>query len=189
MTSIIRKWIPGLLASIPINLQPREKLIITAGGLALALILLSQLVVFPIVDHRTRLKNMIKSQSEALVDIQRLKSEYDQLTTASRRNELQLKQRQPGFNLYSFLESLAGRSGITRIGSMKPSNPAVKNSPYKISMVEMRIDGLTNDQMVAFLHEIETSKQMVWIKAISITREETKASLINMNLKVETIER
>lgn len=189
MKHIFRKYFSALPFSVPLNLQPREKMIVLIGCVALVVILLLQLAVFPILDRRSNLQKMIATQSRALIDIQLLKMEYDTLTVNNKINEQLLKQRRPNFNLYSFLESLAGRSGITRIGSMKPSTPSTKNSPYKLSMVEMRIDGLTNDQMVAFLHGIETSKQMVWVKAVSITREEKKEGLINMNLKVETIER
>ena len=189
MKPYFKKLFSALPFPLPMNMQPRERMIVLVGAVALVIILLLQIAVFPILDRRSHLQKMIATQSEALLDIQLLKMEYDELTAGNTLNEQLLKQRKPGFNLYSFLESLAGRSGITRIGSMKPSTPSTKNSPYKLSMVEMRIDGLTNEQMVAFLHGIETSEQMVWIKGVSITRDEKTDGLINMNLKVETIER
>jgi hypothetical protein len=39
------------------------------------------------------------------------------------------------------------------------------------------------------LYGIETSDQLVWIKGISISREEKKGSLINTVLQVETMQR
>lgn len=158
------------------------------GAAALALFLILQLVLFPILDHRDRLKTLLRSQTEALSEIQILKAEKDELTRHSEYSETRLKQRHKGFNLFSFLESLAVRSGINQIESMKPTSSNLKNSPYTLTRVDMKINGLSMKQLIVFLHGIETSNQTVWVKGISITRNDKKDNVINALLHVETIE-
>lgn len=189
MTSFLQKALPWQSLNLPFNLQAREKIILLAVGALLAVFLILQVAVFPIMDHRTRLKARLTSQTLALAEIQTLKAEKEDLARISQRSEIQLKKRSKGFNLFSFLESLAARSGIKQIESMKPSSSNLKNSPYTLTRVDMKINGLSMEQLVAFIHGIETSNQMVWIKGISITRNEKKESVINALLHVETIER
>jgi len=189
MTTFLQKALPWQSLNLPFNLQAREKIILMAGGALLAVFVLLQVAIFPILDHRTRLKSRLTSQTLALAEIQILKAEKEDLARNSQRSEIQLNQRSKGFNLFSFLESLAVRSGIKQIESMKPSSSNLKNSPYTLTRVDMKINGLSMKQLVAFIHGIETSDQMVWIRGISITRNEKKESVINALLHVETIER
>ena len=188
MIPFLQKSLPWQSLNLPFNLQTRDKIVLMAGGVVVAVILILQLAIFPILDHRTRLKSRLTSQTLALAEIQLLKAEKETLTRNSQRSETQLKQRSKGFNLFSFLESLAVRSGIEQIESMKPSSANLKNSPYTLARVDMKINGLSMAQLVAFLHAIETSNQMVWIKGISITRNEKKEGFLNALLNVETIE-
>jgi general secretion pathway protein M len=91
--------------------------------------------------------------------------------------------------LFSFLDRLAGESGIKdQISYMKPSKTVQKNSPYKISRVEMKLDAITLEQLTNYLHGVETSKNMVDIKKISISKKDKKQGLLTAVLQVETVE-
>jgi general secretion pathway protein M len=63
-----------------------------------------------------------------------------------------------------------------------------KDSPYKISQVEMKLKGLTLDQVTQYLYKIETSRNMVNIKRISLTKSDDKEGILNVTLQVETLE-
>ena len=71
---------------------------------------------------------------------------------------------------------------------MKPSKKAQKNSPYKLSRVEMKLDAITLEQLTNFLYGVETSQNMVDIKKISISKKDKKQGLITAVLQVETME-
>ena len=71
---------------------------------------------------------------------------------------------------------------------MKPSKRVQKNSPYKISRVEMKLEAITLEQLANYLHGVETSKNMVDIKKISISKKDKKEGLLTAVLQVETIE-
>lgn len=187
LKSLSLKSLPFNLQKFPINLQKRERIIISVAGVVIAVLLILQLIIFPIFDRSTNLQNQISQRAKDLAEMHRLKAEYEALTKNLVSNESQLKNRPKGFTLFSFLDALAGKSGIKQnIIYMKPSTTNMKGSPYILSIVEMKIDSLTMDQIVAFLHGVETSPNMVWIKRLSLIKGEKNSQLINSILQVET---
>jgi general secretion pathway protein M len=187
MISFSLKSLPIKSFSLPFNLQRREKLILTAAGCAIGLFLIVQLVFFPILDRRTRKENQIATKMVDLAEMNLLRADYEKLTRHAQRSQIQVKSRAVGFTLFSFLDALAGKTGIKQnIAYMKPSTTSMKNSPYSLSIVELKINSLTMEQLVNFLHGIETSPNMVWIKRFSIIKDEKEGDLINSLLQVET---
>ena len=71
---------------------------------------------------------------------------------------------------------------------MKPTRKVEKNSPYKLSRVEMKLEAITLEQLTNYLYGIETSKNKVDIKKISISKKDKKQGLITAILQIETIE-
>ena len=183
--------IPSKPFSLPfnLNLKPREKLAVTIAGIVLLVFLVFQLVIFPTLDRRERLEAKIKSNTLALQEIRELKASYEALTRKSRDMDNRLKRRPKDFTLFSFIDKLAGKTGIkNNIEYMKPSTANLKNSSYTLSLVEMKISALTMEQLTFFLNGVEDDASMVWIKRISIQKGEKNAGLINATLQVETIQ-
>jgi general secretion pathway protein M len=71
---------------------------------------------------------------------------------------------------------------------MKPTKKVQKNSPYKLSRVEMKLDAITLEQLTNYLYRVETSKNMVDIRKISISKKDKKQGLLTAVLQVETVE-
>jgi len=70
----------------------------------------------------------------------------------------------------------------------RKSKTAQKDSPYKISRVEMKLDEITLEQLVTYLHGVETSDNMVDVNKLSITKKDKKVQLISVVMQVETVE-
>jgi general secretion pathway protein M len=174
---------------LPINLQRREKIIVTVAGIVAAVLIMFQLAIFPIIDRRDRLSKQIRTQTVALAQMHELKREYETVTRFTRNMERQLRQRPKNFTLFSFSDRLAGQSGIKQnIVYMKPSTSNLKNSPHVLSMVEIKLTSLTMLQMTTFLHRIEDPSKIVWVKRLSITKDDKKEGLINAVVQVETLQ-
>jgi general secretion pathway protein M len=172
-----------------LNLQPRERLAVMIAGAALLVFLIFQLLIFPSINRRDRLKNRIAANVSALKEISALKSEYEALTQYSRNMGDRLKRRPKNFTLFSFIDKLAGTSGIkNNIEYMKPSTSNLKNSSLTLSLVEMKISSLTMEQLTNFLHGVENGDAQVWIKRISIQKGDKNVGLINTTLQVETVQ-
>ena len=173
-----------------INLNKREKISVAAAVAAIAVFVVLQLLVFPLFEENDRLSQALVSRQEDLQQIRKLQAEYRQ--TAQKANQAQqfLNKRQRGFTLFSFLETLAGRTNVkSHIAYMRPTTTAQKDSPYRLSMVEMKLQDITMAQLLTYLHGIETSQDMIAIKRLSISKGEQQADLITTVFQVETLEK
>ena len=173
-----------------IKLNKREKISVAAAGAAVVFFLLMQFLVFPLFEENARLSRTISTRQLELDQIRLLQTEYRQTAEKAERAKRHLKTRKRGFTLFSFLETLAGKTGVkSQISYMKPSSTTQKDSPYRLSMVEMKLNGITMPQLLAYLHGIETSRDMIAIKRLSISRGEKQVDLINTVFQVETLEK
>ena len=162
---------------------------VTAAVIALAVFLVLELIVLPVIDRGAVLRQEIKSKTQALQEMYSLKTEFASLSRYSKDVENDIKKRPRSFTLFSFIDKLAGTSGIkSNIAYMKPSSSNLKNSAYTLSTVEIKLNALTLEQLTAFLYGIENSTNMVWIKRLSVSRGDGNQSLLNSVLQVETFE-
>jgi general secretion pathway protein M len=94
-------------------------------------------------------------------EYQRQKSTVDSINS-------QLK-KQPNVAILSRLDELAGQTGIRN--KILQINPVVSTTPsemYKEELVEVKIDGVTLEQLVRYLHQVENSPQLLKIKRLDI---------------------
>lgn len=172
-----------------IKLSKREKYSIYLIAGFICLFVFFQFILFPFIDERDRLKRTIKVKTKILKEMIVLKSEYDMIKKKSGLSKNLIAMRKKGFTLFSFLDKNTGEAGIKdHISYMKPSSSVQKNSKYKISLVEMKLQAITLEQLTTYLYKIETSKNNVFIKRISITKTGKQEQFINAVLHVETIE-
>ena len=71
---------------------------------------------------------------------------------------------------------------------MKPATSVQKNSAYKISQVEMKLEAITLKQLTSFLYRIELSENMVFVKRISISKTDKPKGSVTTVLQAETFE-
>jgi general secretion pathway protein M len=170
-----------------VNLQRREKMAVLAAGIAIAVFLVLQIIIFPILNRGDRLHREIKSKTQDQQEMQSLMDEYASLSRYSKDMESGIKKRPRTFTLFSFIDKLAGSSGIKgNIAYMKPSTSNLKNSSYTLSTVELKLNGLTMEQLTTFLYGIENSPNMLWIRRLTISKGDNNQNLLNSVLQVET---
>jgi general secretion pathway protein M len=171
------------------NLNKRERLGMMLATGVIGIFLIAVFIVEPFLGRAANVRNSLKTKVEMLAEMQQWQSEYVALTQQTKTSKSRFQRRQKGFTLFSFLDRLAGTSGIKdRISYMKPSKTVQKNSPYKISRVEMKVEAITLEQLTNYLYSVETSKNMVDVKKISISKKDKKQGLLTAILQVETVE-
>ena len=171
------------------NLNKREKYAVYAVSVLIAIFILIKFIISPIIDKRARLTRTLQSQTKTLEEMRHLQSEYSTIKEKARLSKKRFKARNKDFTLYSFLDRLADKSGIkNNITYMKPSTSAREKSGHKISKVEMKLQSITLNQLTSYLYGVETSKNIVNIKRISIVKTGSKEGYINAVLQVETVE-
>ena len=171
------------------KLNRREKYIVYGVGCLLALLIIVQFVIRPFFANKAQLERTLQTKKAELAQMRELQAEFQSLKDKIQQSQGRVNKRQKGFTLNSFLVQQAGQVGIKdRISSMKPSKTVQKNSKYKISRVEMKLDAITLQQLTSYLYGVETSKNMVMVKKLSISKKDKKQGLINVIIQVETIE-
>jgi general secretion pathway protein M len=177
------------LPAILKNLNRRERYGVMLAAGVIVIFLIAVFIIEPFLSRSANMKNSLQTKADMLVEMQRMQSEYNSLTQQATMSISRFQRRPKGFTLYSFMDRLAGESGIKdRISYMKPSKTAQKNSPYKISRVEMKLDEITLEQLANYLYGVETSQNMVQIKKISISKKDREQGLLTAVLQVETVE-
>ncbi|MGA8179312.1 MAG: hypothetical protein WB792_04590 [Desulfobacterales bacterium] len=172
------------------KLTKRERYSIYAMSGAVFLFMIIQFVVFPSIDKRKRLRRELQVKTDVLREMITLKSDYDEIEKRTHASSARFADREKGFTLFSFLDRLTGEAGIKEyVTYMKPSTTVQKNSLYKISQVEMKLQGLTLQQLTTYLYMVETSKNMVHVKRLSIVKAGKPEGLIDAVLQVETVEK
>ncbi len=170
-----------------LNRRERYAIIATIG--VIGIFLIAQFIVEPIFSRTEQKRENLRAKAVMLEQMQKYRAEYEELTRKANISKARYRKRQKGFTLFSFMDQLAGEAGIKdRISYMKPSKKVQKNSPYKISRVEMKLEAVTLEQLTTYLYGVETSPNMVEIKKISISKQDKKQGLISAVLQAETVE-
>ncbi len=173
-----------------VKLSRREKQSIYLVFGFICVFIVVQFAVYPLMDKKSLLKRSIQAKAKMLENIISLKNRYDTINRKEKLAKIHFSQRKKGFTLFSFLDRLSGKAGIKEhITYMKPSTTTRKNSPFKISMVEMKLQAVTLNQLTPYLYMVETSENMVKIKRLSISQTGKNKDFINAVLQVETSER
>jgi general secretion pathway protein M len=170
------------------RLARREKYLVSAAASSVAIFLLLQFLIFPFFETRRRLQRSVSAKEEGLKEILRLSSDY--LSHRERTQGVQevLARRDKGFALFSFLEKSAGDAGVkAHIKYMKPS-VSTGPGPYKESLVEMKLEAITLQQLISYLYGIESPDDAVSIKRLSIDENRRKSGSLDAILQVLTFQ-
>jgi len=171
------------------KLNRREQVAVLSVGGIFLIYLVIQLVVSPVIGKKISMKRSLAAKKMTLSEMQSLKAEYVAVKKQKDTSALNMAGRKKDFTLFSFLDKLAGEAGIKgNISYMKPSTSNQPNSRYKKSIVEMKVEGITMKQLSDYLHSVETSRNSVVVKRLSISSKGGKERAITAVMQVETIE-
>lgn len=165
-------------------LTPKDRRALVIGISALALFLLVQFVLFPLLDKRKRLNRGISIRQKGLVEMQEMQSRYTQLSRQSNTLEQLVSRRSGEFGLFSFLEKMAAEAEVKEnIAYMKPSD-ATGDGELQQSMVEMKLNAINLKQLVSFLERIESPENIVELKRISIQENKKQEGTLDVIMQV-----
>jgi len=150
------------------RLQRREKVLVSLAACAIGVFLLLEFLVFPFMDRRGMLVRGVRAKKAALEEMAELRARYlackEEAQGISERN----RRRPEGFALFSFLEQAARNSGVK--DHIKYMRPSVQegSGPFSESIVEMNLDNITLQQLVAYVYAVESWKDVVRVKRMSV---------------------
>ncbi len=172
-----------------IHLNRREKMGIIAAAAVIAAIIAAQFILTPVMAYKKRLTQQVEAKTGHLREIQTLTAQYRDLQSTSSLSQSRFTRRPGNFTLFSYLNRLVTQAGIKdNIAYMKPSSQSVDNSPLKLSRVEMKVQAITTEQLVNYLYRVETSRNMIFVRKMSVTKAGKDKPQINAILQIETYE-
>lgn len=185
----LKQKISGARKKIGIDrLEKREKLILLFGIFFVAGFIVLQGVLLPYVEARKTMTRSLSRNETELADIQLLRQEYLELKSRQGDIEERLVERAPGFSLFSFLEEQAAATKVKdRVTYMKPTANEIDEG-FNESIVEMKMERVTLDQLVSFLAKIESEEKIVSVQRISIQENGQEEGLLDTVLSIKTFE-
>lgn len=171
------------------QLTGREKKMVTLAGVALAVFIVVQFVLYPLFDQRSRLQKRLVSKEKALSEMQLLQHQFQQLNKQSGSMADMLDQREQGFSLFAFLEKNADESEVKEhITYMKPSE-SQEGEQFAQSRVEMKLQGVSLEQLLTFIEKVESPPHLVGIAKVSIQENTKEPGSLDATLVVVSVER
>src|SRR6056297_261185 len=174
---------------VNLNLNTREKIIVYGAGIFIAAFVVVQLIIVPVFEKQDELAHRLAAKRQVLSEIQQLKAEYEAMQQKIAASRSQFKRRPDDFTLFSFMDRLAGQTGIKKhVSYMKPSTTVNDEAGVKLSRVEMELQGISVKDLTRYLYNVETSENMVMVKRLSISRIGREEGLVDAVLQAETVE-
>ena len=170
-----------------VNLNRREKYAVGGAAGCIIIFLILQLAVFPLLTKQDRLYRALAVKTRDFEEMQALQADYLLLHKKADLAKAQLAKRDRKFSLYRFLETLARNLDI-KVSSMKESSSSVQNDDnVKISMVELKLQAITMEQLAQYLYKVEYSENNLFVKRMQISETGKLEGYIDVVLQVETI--
>lgn len=170
------------------RLEKREKFVLLFGVCFVAGFIILQTMILPYMEARTSMMRSLSKNENELVEIQLLKQEYLELKSRQGDIEKRLAERTPGFSLFSFIEEQAAVTNVKeRVTYMKPTANEIDEG-FNESIVEMKMERLTLDQLVSFLSKIESEEKIVSIQRISIQENGQVQGLLDTVMSIKTFQ-
>lgn len=166
--------------------KDRRALLICAG--VLLLFALIQFVLLPLLDGQKRLEQGIASREKALTEMQALQAEIKQFNRQNNSLGERVAQRSPSFSLFSFLEKQGEAAKVKEnIASIKPSDTVNSEGGLVQVAVEMKVQAVSLDRLVALLELIESPENLVEVERISILTNKKEQSGLDAVMRVVSL--
>lgn len=168
------------------RLGGREKLVLIAGGVAVALLLFYRLGLSPALERLRMLDRLVATKERDLHEMKSMRDTYLAQKRLMEQVNQSLAQRDKDFAIFSFLEELANKTGIkNNIMYMKPAL-ATPGELFRESSVEMRLEGIALQQLTRYLYDIEQAPQLLRVRRMQVKPRAANPDQLDVTFQVST---
>ena len=187
MKTTIHNFLQKVRALFPTQqLEPREKIVLIAGGCFVFLFVSIQFIITPYIESRDKMILSIARYQQELINIKQLSKQYSQQDKNQNTIVTKIANRANNFSLFTFLEKQSETAGVkNKVKYMKPS---LNETPEELdeAIVEMKVQGLTLEDLVNFLQLTESEKNVVFIRKMTLQADEKSIGLISAVIHFST---
>jgi general secretion pathway protein M len=170
------------------QLNQREKIFVTAGGVALVLALLYLAVLMPYRSALTRLDKQIAARSQQLQEVKTLRAQYLAMQQQILQVEMRVKNNQD-FSALTFIENLVERTaGRDNLVSMRPQ-PSLTQNEFIVDSVEVKLEKLSLKQVLELLWGLEGTKTPMQVKSLYLKQRFDDRSLLDATMTISALRR
>ncbi len=150
------------------GLNLREQRLILAAGVFLGAVFIWSVILDPLMQKNDVLNRKIKAKRNELAQMVRLRSSVVQDRDGIERIKGVIEQRGNGFSVFAHLEHLATKAEMKeRIVHIKPQRET-KVGEFRESVVEIKLERITMQELIRFLYQIETSQDLLYMKNLKM---------------------
>jgi len=170
------------------RLSPRERLLVGLAGGALLVIALYTLLWEPLEEGRLALARRIAVKNAELQEMQHMREVYLDLL-----NQFELRQKiidkaDPKFSLFPHIEATVGQVvGREKITSMNPQNKELGGGAYREESVEIKLTGITLEQLTDLMYKIEKSPQPLRFTRMQVKKRVREPSTFDLTATVSML--
>jgi hypothetical protein len=170
------------------RLSPRERLLVGLAGGALLVIALYTLLWEPLEEGRLALARRIQVKNNELQEMQHMREVYLELL-----NQFELRQKiidraDPKFSLFPHIEATVGQVvGRDKIASMNPQNKELGGGAYREESVEIKLTGVTLEQLTDMMYKIEKSPQPLRFTRMQVKKRVREPSTFDVTATVSML--
>ena len=167
------------------DLSDRERILVSVAGVALVVVVFYFGVVRSSLGLRGDVQRRLSQSEQELVLMSRLRREYDDVYQRLTSVEQRIQNSTRG-NLRTTLESLARNSNVT-VESMEPQ-ATPSDDRYRETKVEVALKQVTLEQVVSYLHQIETAEAVLSVKSLRMRTRSDAPEFLDVTFTVSTFE-
>jgi type II secretory pathway component PulM len=167
------------------DLSERERILVSIVG-ALCIVLVFYFgIIQSSLGLRSNAQRRLTQAEQQLKVMSRLRGEFDDVNERLTSVEQRIQSSTRG-NLRTTLETLALASEV-KVESMEPQ-ATPSNDRYRETKVEVALKQVTLQQTVNYLHEIESSEEVLSVKSLRMRTRKDKPDFLDVTFTVSTFE-
>lgn len=170
------------------RLSSRERTLVGLAGGALVVILVYTLIWQPIEDQRVQLAKRIQVKQRELIEMQQMRETYLDLRSQFELRQKIIEKADPKFSLFPHIEATVSEvlGGRDKIVSMNPQNKDL-GGVYKEESVELKLNGVSLQQLVDLMYHIEKSPQPLRLTRLQVKKRQRDATSFDVTATVSML--
>jgi len=155
------------------GLEPRERILVSIAGAALAFSILVLGIIMPVMSATENARASAEDSERQLALMERMRRDWDGLHGRLDAVEDEIKASRDGQNLLTLLEALAARAGVKPTSMEKRQSG--ESDEYEETKVEVSLKAVSLKQAVTYLASIENESRPLSVKSLRIKRRPVRA--------------
>jgi type II secretory pathway component PulM len=167
------------------DLSDRERILVSVAGAIFAVLVFYFGIIQSSLGLRGDAQRRLTQTEQQLVVMSRLRRDFDDVNERLVSVEQRIQSSTRG-NLRTTLESLARDSNV-KVESMEPQ-ATPSNNLYRETKVEVALKQVTLGQTVSYLHQIESSDEVLSVKSLRMRTRKEAPDFLDVTFTVSTFE-